>query len=131
MKSCIAIWFSFLFLLQGFTPNMDLCCELQKIPILVDHYLEHKAFDGDSFYQFMQEDFFNEGHDLAGKHDTQEHENMPFHGNHSCSHAPIFIPTVEQIEIQELELTFSLVYPDYSEQVNSEFSYQPFQPPKA
>lgn len=130
MRSLLAIWFSISFLIQGITPGLDLCCELQKIPNLLSHYAEHKDFDNDSFIQFLREDFFNEGHDMDGKHDTEEHEKMPFHGNHSCSHAQVFMPSYIHIEVDSFEINSSTSYSFHNEQVNSDFSYQPFQPPK-
>ncbi|MFQ3214804.1 MAG: hypothetical protein ACJAT1_000823 [Marivirga sp.] len=131
MRSLLSIGFSFLFLMQSFAPNGDLCCELQKIPQLVNHYLEHKAFDGDSFYQFLAEDFFNEGHDLAGAHDKQEHEDMPFHGNHQCTHGPVFISSTASIELSQLIEVNTINYPAGKIQDPTEFIESPFQPPRA
>jgi hypothetical protein len=131
MKPFSAIVFSLLFLVQAFAPNGDLCCELQKIPALLSHYAEHKAYDGDSFYQFLAEDFFNEGHDLAGQHDTKEHEEMPFHGNHQCAHTPIYIPNDTSIELSEVSIEQPILYHPLHLQFCSEFVYSPFQPPKA
>lgn len=131
MKSVTAISFSFLFLVQAFAPNGDLCCELQKLPSLINHYTDHYAIDGHSFYEFMASDFFNEGHDLAGKHNTKEHEEMPFQGNHQCPHAPVFIPNEVDIELSEVSMEQPIVYHPIKLQFLSEFMENPFQPPKA
>ncbi|WP_144960149.1 hypothetical protein [Gillisia sp. Hel_I_86] len=79
MNFITSISLTFLFLLQGFGLTLDLCCELPKISNLLEH---NEAF-GDSFMEFIEEDYFT--FDGSQKHhDTPDHEHLPFQGSHHC-----------------------------------------------
>jgi hypothetical protein len=69
--------------------SLDVCCEIQKFPNLLAHFAEHKALDGDSVFEFVVEDYIDHGSG-SNHHDENSHEDLPFHGNHTCSHAPIY-----------------------------------------
>ncbi len=118
--------------MQSMWPNMDICCELQKLPNLFDHYEEHKKFDGDSFFQFLVEDYLNNYGDDQGHHDDSDHDDLPFHGQHQCCHGYIFIaPPMELFELSTLNFSIQIRTGIYSFSLCSEYSESPFQPPKA
>lgn len=132
MNYILSISFSFLFLLQAMGPNMDLCCELQKLPNLFDHYEEHKAFDGDSFFQFLAEDYLNDKGEAQGHHDDSDHDDLPFHGQHQCCHGSIFIaPLLSHIEMTVFHFSTQAKTSLYAFSVSTEYLDTPFQPPKA
>ncbi|SMD44725.1 hypothetical protein SAMN00777080_3353 [Aquiflexum balticum DSM 16537] len=132
MNSILSISFSFLFLMQATAPGMDLCCELQKLPNLFDHYEEHQEFDGDSFLDFLAEDYFNDTGDAQGHHDDSDHDDLPFHGQHQCCHVHIFMtPLLGQPEIATLHFSTQTKGSHYNFSLCSEYSESPFQPPKA
>ena len=118
--------------MQAMAPNMDLCCELQKLPVLFDHYQEHAAHDGTSFVAFI--DFhYGAGQEAEDHHHDDEHDkNLPFHGHHQCCHCYIFIaPLPGQTELATLYFSIQTRASRYSFSLCSEYSESPFQPPKA
>ncbi|MEB2787099.1 hypothetical protein [Algoriphagus persicinus] len=132
MNFILYISFSGLFLMQSMGSTMDLCCELQKLPNLFDHYEEHQEFDGDSFLEFLAEDYLNDKDDVQGHHDDSDHDDLPFHGQHQCCHGYIFIaPLLGQTEVATLYFSTLTRASCYSFSLSSEYSESPFQPPKA
>ena len=132
MNSILSISFSFLFLMQAMVPNMDLCCELPKLPVLFDHYQEHAEHDGTSFVAFI--DFhYGDGQEAEEHHHDDEHDkNLPFHGQHQCCHGYIFVaPLLGQTEVTMLHFSTQTRASQYSFSLCSEYLESPFQPPKA
>ncbi|UXX78444.1 hypothetical protein N7E81_13870 [Reichenbachiella carrageenanivorans] len=132
MKSLIAILFATLFFLQAFVPNMDLCCEVPKIPVLFEHYKEHVAHDGISFFDFLNLHYGTDQESAAHHHGDEHDEKLPLHGEHQCNHAPMYYCSLEvpfQMSYQTfpMDITFGF----YSFSLTSEYSESPFQPPKA
>ncbi|SFB50473.1 hypothetical protein SAMN04489723_11471 [Algoriphagus aquimarinus] len=80
--------------------NFDLCCQIQKIPFLLSHFGEHKVLHGDSVLDFVVEDYIDHGTDTTS-HDEESHENLPFHGNHTCSHAPIYFSSIAEFLVAQ------------------------------
>lgn len=131
MNAIISISFSFLFLMQAIGPNMDLCCELQKLPNLFDHYQEHKEFDGDSFLQFLAEDYLNDKGDAQGHHDDSDHDDLPFHGQHQCCHPSIFIVAMMgRMEMGTRHFSAGTKASLYTFSISTGYSDTPFQPPQ-
>lgn len=132
MNSILSISFSYLFLMQAMVPTMDLCCELPKLPNLFDHYEDHKEFDGDSFWQFLAEDYLNYKGDTQGHHDESDHDDLPFHGQHQCYHGYTFIAQLSNhLETDIFHFSTQTGATLYSFSLCSEYSESPFQPPKA
>ena len=132
MNSILSISFSFLFLIQGLAPGMDLCCELPKLPNLFEHYEEFAEHDGLSFISFLDL-HYGDGQDAEDHHHDDEHdENLPFHGQHQCCHVNIFMtPLLGQPEIATLHFSTQTKGSLYNFSLCSEYSESPFQPPKA
>lgn len=132
MNSIFYISFSFLFLLLGIGITMDLCCELQKLPVLFEHFQEHSEHDGTSLAEFV--DFhYGDGQEPEDHHHDDEHDkNLPFHGHHQCSHGSIFIaPLLSQTEFIVLNFFIPSTVSHYSFSLGSEYLESPYQPPKA
>lgn len=133
MNFITSISLSFLFLIQGFGLTIDICCELPKIPNLLEHYEEHNEAFGDSFIDFLEEDYFTfDGSQEHHENEKSDHDDLPFQGNHHCcAHSPIvqFLETEYLIstEIFEVKPQYSL----YHSALFSEFIDSPFQPPQA
>lgn len=132
MKSLISILFATLFLLQAFVPNMDLCCEVPKIPALYAHYNEHVAHDGMSFIEFLDLHYGADRDSVAHHHDDEHDDKLPLHGEHQCNHAPMYFCSLEiPFQIENHTFPLSITYGYYSFSLTSEYSESPFQPPKA
>ncbi|SHJ46511.1 hypothetical protein SAMN04488028_101207 [Reichenbachiella agariperforans] len=128
MRNPIGILLTFIFITQALVPNMDICCELEKLPALISHYQEHKAYDGDSFVAFLIEDYLSD--EEEGHHDEAQDNDLPFHGQHQCQHAPLFCTIEQQFSISELSAIERTQYTSYDQNIASEYSEAPFQPPK-
>lgn len=118
--------------MQAMGPNMDLCCELPKIPVLFEHYEEHAEHEGTSFVEFL--DFhYGDGQDAEDHHHDDEHDkNLPFHGQHQCCHGYTFISQIsDHVEAAPLHFTTEIRATIYSFSLCSEYLESPFQPPKA
>lgn len=118
--------------MQVMVPNMDLCCELQKLPELFDHYDDHKEFEGDSFWEFLAEDYLNDKGDAQGHHDDSDHENLPFRGQHQCCHGYVFIPSLsDHVKVAARYFCTQTKASSYTFSISTGYLDAPFQPPKA
>lgn len=123
--------FAFLFLIQGLAPNMDLCCELQKLPNLFEHYEEHRACNDGSFWQFLVNDYLDVDGDSQDHHGDAEHDSLPFQGNHQCCNPPVFYASDQYFALVVFDFIPPTEFGYYSSFHPSEFLDSPFQPPKA
>lgn len=130
MNLLASISLIFLFSVKGLAPVLDICCELQKIPNLLVHYQEHKACNSNSFLQFLINDYIDLDGDSNKDHDSSEHENLPFNGNHQCSHTTVFYASDEHFSVMVLEHTRQAEFAFYQSLHSSEFLDSPFQPPQ-
>jgi len=132
MNSILSISFSFLFLMQAMVPNMDLCCELQKLPVLFEHYDEHSEHDGTTILQFLNF-HYGSGQEAEEHHHDDEHDSkLPFHGQHQCCHGYIFIaPLLGEMEVGTLHFSTQTKASLYTFSISTEYLDTPFQPPKA
>ena len=109
---------------------MDLSCELQKLPNLLEHYREHKACNDGSFLDFLINDFLHGG-DLAQDHKESEHENLPFHGSHNCFHPAFFYANEQHFSLTVLGFDTSQTFAVYNTYFPSLSPDSPSQPPRA
>lgn len=116
--------------MQVISPNMDICCELQKLPAVFAHFQEHKAVDGDNFLQFVYEDLFNAQGTEDGHHEGDDHEDLPFNGNHHCSHAPVAFVTFQLDDLTILAFNQDAKYGTFHFFALQGYIDSPFQPPK-
>ncbi|PIB35452.1 hypothetical protein BFP72_08625 [Reichenbachiella sp. 5M10] len=128
MRFIIGISLTTIFIIQGLVPNMDICCELEKLPTLMQHYEEHKAYDGDSFIEFLVEDYLSD--EEEGHHDDSQDSELPFHGQHQCPHAPLFCTVEQYFALTQVDALEISQYSMYSFSMVSAYAEAPFQPPK-
>jgi hypothetical protein len=110
---------------------MDLCCELPKIPNLIEHYKEHKECNEGSFWQFLVDDYLNIDGGSKDHRDDSGHQNLPFHGNTACCHPAVFYAPDQYFSLAAVELVQQIAFGYHSTFHPSEFLDLPFQPPKA
>lgn len=129
MNSFVSISFVFFFLVKGIFPGIDLDCEIQKIPHLLDHYKEHKTNNEWSFWQFLEEHYLNND-DSESQHEDPEHENLPFHGNQHCCHPALFFVSEQHISVSDLEQVIQTNFSFYKAFPLLEFLDSLFHPPQ-
>lgn len=112
-------------------PSLDLCCELQKVPNLVEHFEEHKSCNDDSFLKFLLKEYVTREADALGHHDDADHENLPFNGNHQCCQLSVFDKSDLFFSLEEYEFTLLNQYGFRSHFYASEIIDSLFEPPKA
>lgn len=132
MKVYQSIFFSLFFLVQSIAPKMDLCCELNKLPNLYEHYLEHKECNDDSFVQFVWQDYLNEDTADESGHHEAEHEDLPTpgQGDHNCCHTPIYFAYLPGISLEEIDFSFKTNAGFYNISLISQYADSFFQPPQ-
>lgn len=129
LKTTGAILMLFLFASRSMTPAFDLACELQKLPNLFEHFVEHKICSDDSFIKFLAIHFMDVSADSHADQDRGSHDDLPFHGNH-CEHITMFFalpfkdaPAAADYPLQPKIASATSLYP---------FNYctPPFHPPQ-
>jgi hypothetical protein len=107
----VARFIALLFLSLQLMTNTELC-QLVKIPVLISHYEEHKALNGDiSIFSFLQLHYFN-----GSPHDNTDME-LPFKTTsvamviQNCPSAPVpAITAIPPANTQEVQLDFNDFY---------------------
>ncbi|ELR73039.1 hypothetical protein C900_00119 [Fulvivirga imtechensis AK7] len=130
MKRFFSISLLVLFLIRGLAPTMDLCCELQKLPVLFEHYEEHKACSGGSFWKFLVQEYASEHVDSDQHHDNADHDKLPFHSNDQCCNTAIFYVSDQHFELRALDSTLPVKSDFYISFLSSRFPDSLFQPPQ-
>ncbi|MDT0647079.1 hypothetical protein HC174_12245 [Salinimicrobium sp. CDJ15-81-2] len=116
MKILATTFLSVIFLFQSSGPVTDWCCELLKIPNLVEHYKEQSADTGITFFDFIDYHYGDQKKFPGHEKDNHDGE-LPLQGNHSCYHGMAYVdsPNLE---------TYSLGIPEAK--TNSLFYQPPF-----
>lgn len=111
---------------------MDLCCELQKLPVLFEHYQELEEESGISFWSFLDIHYGDGSESENIPHQDEHDSNLPFNGQHQCCHGQIFMVHLfvktdfnKQVFISEKGAT------EYNFSTSTSYLDSPFQPPKA
>ncbi|EIJ37537.1 hypothetical protein JoomaDRAFT_0485 [Galbibacter orientalis DSM 19592] len=81
---------SILFFFQGISIDMDFCGPIKEISNVITHYQDHKVY-GDSFLEYVVEDYIDNDSKNEGHHNDQDKENMPVHSHHQCCHPVLLI----------------------------------------
>lgn len=121
---------SILFMFQAAMPNIDLGCEFQKIAAVYSHYQEHKNFDGDSFFEFIMEDYVLDDDSSKEHHENSNHHEAPFHNSHQCSHITYFITCQSQFVLESFNFSEKLCFDNYNAFFSSAYLDTLFQPPR-
>ena len=81
---------------------MDWCCELMKIPSLVEHYNEQAEETGITFLEFI--DFHYGDLEKSPNHEDDGHDGeLPLQSHHSCAHG-ISLLSPEKFEIVTVDI---------------------------
>jgi len=126
MKVFISISMSISFFFQGISVNMDE--QIQEISNFITHYQDHKVY-GDSFFEYVLEDYVDNDVNNEGHHNNPDKENVPVHSHHQCCHPVVFIASntaIFNLLKFEEEKQFNL----YTFNFNSEYLESLFQPPQ-
>ncbi|MGV8814728.1 MAG: hypothetical protein ACOH2D_11530 [Gelidibacter sp.] len=130
MKILISISMSFIFLFQGISQDMDLCEPIQKISNFISHYQDHKVY-GDSFFEYVVEDYIDKDVKNEEHHKNKGSENMPVHSHHQCCHPVVFIIKTNSFLLDRLKFEEKKDFNYYTFQLNSRYLESLFQPPRA
>lgn len=129
MRSVLSIGFIFLFSYQALLPHMDLCCELPKIPILLEHYQEHQRSADLNLFSFLNFHYGNQAKDTHHHRDDHD-EKLPFKGQPCCYGVVLIIPSFLMYHY----IFQSVIAPekkfDYQQPFHSEYIHSIFQPPQ-
>ncbi len=131
MKLITAITLSFIFMIQAVMPNIDMGCDFQKVAAIYSHYQEHKAFDGDSFLDFVIEDYINGDGSAEEHHENSNHHEAPYQNSHQCSHIAYFIICQSQHFIEDFNCSENSRFDNYNAFFSSTYLDTLFQPPQA
>jgi len=128
MKFAIGI-LTIYYSLLAFFPHIHQC-ELREITALYEHYLEHLEADGDSFLEFIYEDFLSDVGDKE-HHNKQPISDMPIHNHSTQSHCCNFIPlAINGYELSKPQSESSQDFGSYSFNYSFLFLNSIFQPPR-
>ena len=130
MKLITSISLSILFMFQAVMPNIDMGCEFQKIAAIYSHYQEHRVFDGDTFLEFILEDYILNDGSSKEHHENSNHHEAPFHNSHQCSHVAFFFLQQSQFILEPLTYKGNLKFDDYKVSLTSTYLDTLFQPPQ-
>jgi hypothetical protein len=121
---------AFLFLLQGITSNMDMCDKMEHFAEFMEHYQVHKNYGGDSFFEYVVEELFDDQGDE--NHHKGAHENeAPAHSHHQCCHGSVFVAPSNSIVMKSITAEQVKQHTYYNFHFNSRFLESLFQPPRA
>ena len=129
MKIFISISLSFLFFIQGISVDMELCETIDKISNFITHYQDHKVY-GDSFFEYVVEDYIENDAKNKGHHNKPDKENMPVHSHHQCCHPVVFIANTNTVLINRLKFEEKEQFNLHTINFNSRYLESLFQPPK-
>lgn len=110
---------------------MDLCGQIEKISHFITHYQDHKDFDGDSFFEYVGEEYFSDDHDGEEHHKDSNQNQSPSHSHHQCCHPLVFITPTNAVALNFLKFEEKRQVNSYTAQFNSRFPESLFQPPRA
>ena len=128
MKIFISISMSILFLIQGVSIDMDLCGPIKKISNLITHYQDHKVY-GDSFLEYVVEDYIDNDAKNEGHHNNPDKENMPVHSN-QCCHPVVYVANTNMSLINRLKFDEKEQFNLHIVNFTSRYLESLFQPPQ-
>lgn len=117
-------------MLQAILPSIDMGCEFQKIAAIYSHYQEHKSFDGDSFFEFIMEDYVLGEEGSKEHHEDSNHQEAPLHNSHQCSHIAYFITYQSQFVLENFGFSENIRFDYYNAFFSSAYLDTLFQPPR-
>lgn len=130
MKSIAYLVLVTIISVKAFLPNMDLCCDINKIPTFFDHYQLHKITYGDTFWEFVEGHYLYNDDEYGFIAADPEHANLPFRENHQNTYQWIFISKMEKIQLQTPDSIYLNHWALYTAVDPAALYNSPFQPPK-
>ncbi len=119
-----------MFLFQGMARDMDLCEQIEKFSNFVSHYQDHEKFHGDSFFEYVVEDYLSSKIDNDDHHPGSNKKQSPTHANHQCCHPLVFVTPTSIFAIGLLKFETQQRFDNSTFQINSRFQESLFQPPR-
>ena len=130
MKSIAYLLLIAVISVKSFLPNMDLSCDLNRIPTFFDHCQLHKVTYGDTFWEFVEGHYLYNDDEYGFIAADPEHAKLPFRENHQTVNQWIFFSTLEKILIHSPD-ALNLHHKGLYDAVNPTSPlFSPFQPPK-
>ena len=129
MKSAAYILIITIFSVKAFLPNIDLCCDIHKIPTFFDHYQLHKVTYGDTFWEFVEGHYLYNDDEYGFIAADPEHANLPFRENHQNAYQWIFLSMTEKFKLDAPGLIYLHHSTLYHLKIHSALFQSPFQPP--
>ena len=120
---------SFLFFFQGISADMDIREQIEKISNFITHYQDHKVY-GDSFFEYVLEDYIDNDVNNEGHHNNSEKENVPVHSHHQCCHPVVFIANMSTAVFNLLKFEDKKQFNSYTFNFNSIYLESFLQPPQ-
>lgn len=130
MKVFVSITMSIFFFFQGISIDMDFCGPIKEISKFITHYQDHKVY-GDTFFEYVVEDYIDKDSNNEGHHNNSENENIPVHSHHQCCHPVVFIANTNSALLNQLKFEDKKQFNYHSFQLNSRYLESLFQPPRA
>ena len=129
MKTVVNIGLVILLFFQGISANVDVCEQIHKISFFFTHYDDHKVY-GDSFYEYVVEDYVDKDVKNAKHHDNTERENVSFHSHHAHCHNEVFIANTDTTLLRQSKFAEEKQFNLHLLSFNSRFLESLFQPPR-
>lgn len=121
---------SFLFFFQGISIDMVFCGPVKEISSIIAHYQDHKIY-GDSFLEYVVEDYIDNDAKNEGHHNNSDKENIPVHSHHQCCHPlALFIANNNTDPVNRLKFEDKELVNLYTVNFNSRCLESLFQPPQ-
>jgi hypothetical protein len=130
MKFITSIILSVIFVVQAIMPNADICCEFQKISAQYAHFQEHKTFDGESFLDFVLEDFINNNGKFQEHHQKSNQQESPYHNVHQSCCSLFYFPPNQDANIEFVDASENQQFDHYTSFFSSAYLESLFQPPR-
>jgi hypothetical protein len=131
MKLISSLSMVVLFLFQGMNISVDFHEHLEKVSDFISHYQVHKAYDGDSFYQYVVEELFDHPSDGESHHTDSHEDNTPSHSHQQSCHVSVFVAPSNSVAIPSITAEQVKQHTYYNFHFNSRFLESLFQPPRA
>lgn len=130
MKIFVSISLSILFFFQGISIDTDFCGPIKKISNLITHYQDHKVY-GDSFLDYVVEDYFDSDSKNGEHHHKQNKENTPVDSHNQCCHPLELIITYHDLALNNrLKFEEKKQYNLHKVNFTSRYIESLLQPPK-
>ena len=130
MKKKAALLMSFMFLFQGMARDMDLCEQIELVSNFISHYQDHAKVHGDTFFEYVAEDYLSSESDNGEHHPGSDNHQSPAHSTHQCCHPLVFITATNLFTLRILKSDIKQKFDIYTFQINSRFQESLFQPPQ-